>query len=568
MLETLKITNLALISKSQVNFNDGFNVLTGETGAGKSLLVDALLFLTGIRADKTLIKSGEDFAKVEGVFSINKDNPKLKEILNSVDIEIEDNLIISRHFSLNGKNECRINGEIVTLNILKKIANEIIDIFGQNDSQLLLDDNNHLSLIDAMFYDKLCNEKIALNEKLMLLNEINSNIKSLGGLDKDRENNIKLLEFQIDEINKANLQENEEEELKSKILVMENSEKIFSGIMQSIDILDGEYSLSNAIKSAINTLTSIEDFDDAIAVEKERLYSIKYELEDIISNLSANKDSISYSEQELDMLNDRLIEIKDLERKYGNTILDVLNTKKEYELKLDLLVNADEELERLRLEKNKVLKEILNICYNLQEIRKSEIAKFRLQLIQELKLLGMKNANFDVRFLNDFNIDNIESLVGSDGADKIEFLFSANLGVELRPLNKIISGGEMSRFMLAFKSLQNVGNNKTCIFDEIDTGIGGEIGVVIGKKICDISRNNQVICITHLPQIAVFGDSNFKIEKFDENDKTITNVNLLGEDNKVLEIARMLGSSSNITSISHAKEIISDAIEYKKYISK
>lgn len=568
MLETLKITNIALISKSIVNFNNGFNVLTGETGAGKSLLVDALLFLTGTRADKSLIKQGEDFARVEGVFSIDKNNNIIKSILDSVDIDIEDTLIISRYFSLNGKNECRINGELVTLNILKKLSNCLIDIFGQNDSQLLLDNSNHLSLIDEIFCDKLTSLKSELAKMLDELDNINKSIKDLGGLDKDRENNIQLLQFQIKEINDANLKYDEEEELKAKINVLENAEKIYSAISQSIDVLDGEFPISNSIKTAINSLTPIEVYYNNISSEKERLYSLKYELDDIMSNLYKIRDGISYSESELDILNDRLVDIKDLERKYGGTISDILNKKTEFENRLDLLLNADEELERLKLNKSKLLNDILSVCNKLRDLRKLEISKFRLKMIEELQGLGMKNANFNVEFVTDFNIDNIEKLVNENGADEVEFLFSANLGVELKPLKKIISGGELSRFMLAFKSLQNINTGKTCIFDEIDTGIGGEIGVVIGKKICDISRYNQVICITHLSQIAVFGDSNYKIEKYDEDNKTVTSVTLLGEENKVLEIARMLGNSSNITSISHAKEIIEEANSYKKYLNK
>ena len=562
MLESIKITNLALISKSTVNFVEGFNVLTGETGAGKSLIVDALLFLTGTRADKTLIKSGEDYARVEGVFSVDENNIVLNDILSSVDITNEGTLIISRYFSLNGKNECRINGELVTLNILRKVSNEIIDIFGQNDSMILLNPENHLAIIDGLIEDSLREQKSILAKSLQELNSINSQIKELGGIDKDRENNIRLLEFQIDEINNANLKVGEEEELKDKIKIMENSEKIYSSLNDTLNCLDSEISVSNMIKSAINSMSQALNFDESLSSEKDRLYSCKYELEDIISNISSKKDSIYYDEQELDTLNDRLSNIKDLERKYGNTIEDILQTKNKFEDRLNLLINAEEELKRLSLDKNHCLKEIIKICLELRNIRKREIAIFSKQLINELRKLGMKNANFDVVFHNDINLDNIESIVTSNGADEIEFVFSANLGVELRPLSKIISGGEMSRFMLALKSLQNNNSNKTCIFDEIDTGIGGEVGVVIGQKICDISRNSQVICITHLAQIAVFGDNNQKIEKYDENNSTITTVTPLNLETKVKEIARMIGSTSDV-SINLANVMIEEALAYK-----
>ncbi len=561
MLESIKISNLALISRSSVSFGDGFNVLTGETGAGKSLIVDALLFLTGIRADKTLIKSGEDSARVEGVFSVETTDAELNDILSSVDIENEGTIIISRIFSLTGKNECRINGEVVTLNILRKVASRLLDIFGQNDSQILLDSNNHLSLLDEMI-EGVKPFKANLSSLLDKLKVVNAEIKSLGGLDADRERNIRLMEFEIKEIDDANLFDGEEEELKSKLAKMQNSEKIYDALNSSIDILDGEYSLSNAIKTAINTLSGVDKIDEAIAKEKERLYSIKYELDDIVSSLGDNMNSLSYSREELDMVQDRLSDIKDLERKYGNTIADILSHQIELKERLDVLLNADEKLAELRFKKDELLKEILEICKALRKERKVGFLPFKERLVLELKRLGMKNASFDITFNEEATIDTIESVVKDNGFDEVEFLFSANLGVEPRPLTKIISGGELSRFMLAFKSLQT-GTKKTCIFDEIDAGIGGEVGVVVGQKICDISKTNQVICITHLPQIASYGDTNFRIEKSENDTSTVTSVTRLSADEKIGEIARMFGDTSGDTAIAHAREVIAKANSYK-----
>ena len=235
--------------------------------------------------------------------------------------------------------------------------------------------------------------------------------------------------------------------------------------------------------------------------------------------------------------------------------------------RLNLLLNSEQELERLKLNKHDLLNKIVDICEKLRNIRIGEIKSFKSKFENELVSLGMKNANFSVDFSTDIDISTIESIVDKNGADKIEFLFSANLGVEPRPLTKIISGGEMSRFMLAFKSLQNTGVEKTCIFDEIDAGIGGEIGGVVGKKICEISRTNQVICITHLAQIASFGDVNFKIEKYDENNLTITSVRRLNNEEKVLEISRMLSGSTNATSLEHSREIIDGSNGYKSYLT-
>lgn len=561
MLESIKINNLALISKSSVSFGSGFNVLTGETGAGKSLLVDALLFLTGIRADKTLIKSGEESARVEGVFSVDICDLELNDILSSVDIENEGTIIISRLFSLNGKNECRINGEVVTLNILRKVSSRLLDIFGQNDSQILLDSKNHLALLDEVV-DGTKPLKEHLGDLLGELKLINGDIKSLGGLDLDREKNIRLIEFEIKEIEDAKLFDGEEEELKTKLSIMQNSEKIYEALSGAIDILDGEYSLSNTIKTAINILTTIDKIDGDISKEKDRLYSIKYELDDIVCSLGDNMNRLSYSREDLDMVQDRLSDIKDLERKYGNTIADILSHQMELKDRLDVLLNADEKLEELRQKKDGILKEVLKVCLELREKRNVGFLLFKDKLVCELKKLGMKNATFDIAFNDEATLSTIESAVDENGFDEVEFLFSANLGVEPRPLTKIISGGELSRFMLAFKSLQT-GTKKTCIFDEIDAGIGGEIGVVVGQKICDISRTNQVICITHLSQIASFGDVNFRIEKSENDTSTITSVTRLNADEKIVEIARMLGDTSGDTAIAHAKEIIGKSNAYK-----
>jgi len=563
MLESIRITNFAIISKSSISFTDGFNVLTGETGAGKSLIVDALLFLTGVRADKTFIKSGEEFSRVEGVFSVDINNSELNAILDTIGMENEGTIIISRQFNISGKNECRINGEIVTLNIVRKISNLIIDIFGQNDSQVLLDSTNHINLLDRMFEAKLVSYKNKLSDLTSELNSINKSIQELGGLDKDRESNIRFIEFQIKEIDDADLRIGEEEELKSKISAMQNSEKILSALEGCSEVLDGEYSLENAIKTAINTLLTIESFNDDYSKVKDRLHSIRYELQDIVSEISDMKNSVVYSEEELDICQDKLMLIKDLERKYGNTIEDVLNTREQLNERLEKLINADVELERLRLNKQNVLKQIFDVCIDLRKVRKSEIIGLKDKLEKELKILGMKNARFEVGFLSEITLENIEKEFDENGADKIEFLFSANLGVEPRPLDKIISGGEMSRFMLSFKSIQNIDSNKTCIFDEIDTGIGGEIGLVVGKKICEISRNCQVVCITHLAQIACFGDTNFKIEKYDDKDVTVTNVYQINTDQKVEEISRMLSGSLSQMALDHAKELLDQANGFK-----
>lgn len=568
MLKSIKIINFALISKSQVEFEEGFNVLTGETGAGKSLIVDALVFLTGVRADKTFIKYGEDFSRVEGVFVVEADNHDINSILNSVGLYNEGTLIISRQFNLNGKNECRINGEIVTLNIIRKLSSHLIDIFGQNDGQILLDNKQHLSLIDDFFSNELSDVKHLLKEEITSLDNINQSIKDLGGLDKDRENNIDLIKYQISEIDSANLYEGLEEEIKSQIVAMQNIEKITSAVDVVRDSLNGDYSIDSVIKTSINSLSSIENYVDNVSILKDRLYSVRYEMQDILAEIENITNGLNYDENSLDVLEDRMIVIKDLERKYGSTIADILKCRQDLAQKLEMLLNADEELERLSLNKKNTLNNIYRLCCQLRELRVMGVAKVKTQLEEELKSLGMKNAQFDVVFKNELLLQNMEGEATENGADDIEFMFSANLGVEPRPLVQIISGGELSRFMLAFKSIQNSNTSKTCIFDEIDTGIGGEIGSVVGQKICKISGTNQVVCITHLAQIASYGDVNFKIEKFDQDNKTFTSVRCLNAVEKEEEIARMLSGNLSTNSINHAKELIDSAHGFKAYLTK
>ena len=565
MLTTVKITNLALIDNCVINFTDGFNVLTGETGAGKSLIIDSLNFLMGSRADKSLIKYGRDFAKVEGIFDVDEVNPDITDVLRDFGLENEGTIIISRYFTHNGKNECKINGEVVTLNMLRKLSVLLIDIFGQHDSQILLDSTKHLEVFDIICESKLQVKRNVLSSLLKELDVIKDNIKALGGLDSDREKNIELLEFEIEEISKAELELNEEDELNSKKQLMLNAEKIYNALEQSLACFDGEYSITEAIRSSASALSSIEKYNDDILKQKDRLYSLRFELEDVCETLKDIQNMSTYSEYELDKIEERLELIKDLERKYGNSISLVLEYLDNAKCRLNDLLNADERLEVLRKEKEEVLDSIYNVAKDMHAIRQSVATTFEKDLIDEIKLLGMKNVSFKVDFKKDIVRETIERDITLNGVDDIEFLFSANLGQPLLSLAKIISGGELSRFMLAFKCVLNNSLNRTFIFDEIDTGIGGNIGSVVGEKICKISCENQVIVVTHLAQIAAFGDRNFLIEKYEKDNETFTSVKTLSAEDKIKEISRMIGNAgSEATALRHAEELIQVSNSFKE----
>ena len=374
------------------------------------------------------------------------------------------------------------------------------------------------------------------------------------------------MQHEISEIELCNLKENEDVELEEKQKMFVNSEKLKANLQEVLsDLNAGEFSVTSRLKNASFCFNQILNYSNNIEDLKNRLNSSLYELVDIADTVSNLLYSIDYSEDELNQIMERLEVIKDLKRKYGKTIVDILNYLQNAKQKLEMLLNSDEQLQKLLVQKNEILAKILVDCQNITKQRKLVGENLSKKLVAELADLGIKNANFVVNFNNEYNLANIESKVSQNGADNIEFLFSANAGIEARPLSKIISGGEMSRFMLAFKCVCRDNNTtKTMIFDEIDAGIGGLIGFEVGKKIASISKTNQVLCVTHLAQIAIFADSHFKIEKMVDNSITSSNVKLLESDQVVTEIARMIGSKAGSEyGTLNAKELILEAETYK-----
>lgn len=565
MLNLLKIKNIALIEECVIDFKSGLNTLTGETGAGKSIIIDSLNFVLGARGDKSLIKSGAEQARVEAVFET--ENEEVLDALRDYGIEPEITIIISRTLNVSGKNECRLNGEIVTLNMLKKVTEKLVDVFGQNDQQFLLDTKRHITFLDAFNPSVLSESKAKLLDKLEKLKNINKEIESIGGDGAERERNIDLIKYQINEIVASDLKVQEEESLSDRRTILLNAEKIAEKFNDLDAYVSGSPSLVSALQGAKGVLEGLSKFIPDVNTLSERFDSAVIEIEDVLDSVSEFKDSVEYSEKELDMIEERLDQIKSLKRKYGNSIGEIFEYLAQANEKLQKLENASAELENLRCKKQDVLKEIFAICETLTKLRVSIALKFENKMKERLHRLGMKNADFKVGFQNGYNVDNIESCVSKIGADNIEFLFSANLGEPLKPLVKIISGGELSRFMLAFKTVSNADANMTYVFDEIDTGIGGEVGVVVGEQMCLVASKCQVLCVTHLAQIACFADNNLKITKSEQSGKTYTMVRPLSEQEKVVEVARMVGSAENSEYATlYAKELISNANNFKKDI--
>jgi len=568
MIKQISIQNIALIEEVKINFDNGLNVLSGETGAGKSIIIDSLNFLLGKRADKTLIKHGKDFAFVEGVFEIEESETEILEYLKDINIEPETTIIINRTMTLVGKNTCKINGEIVSLSMLKKLCDMLVDIFGQHDQQILLDNTNHLEMLDQLDSKSINNLKENLHNEISTLNNINNKINELGGDEASRERLIDILRFEIEQIENANLSQDEYNDLikeKSKLI---NAEKIYENLKSVTEILNGDYSLLSNLKNCSNYLSNIEEFDNTIQSQKDRINSSRYELEDICDTLNSILNDINFSPERLDEIEERLDLISTLKRKYGATINDIivyLNNSKD---KLYSLENCKEQIKILNKEKDLVLSNIYDICLKLTNERQNLSKLLENKIIIELKELGMKNAQFKVSFNNTYNLENIESKHTLNGADNVEFLFSANLGEELKPLNKIISGGELSRFMLGFKCISNELNiKKSFVFDEIDNGIGGTTGTTVAQKLAKISKTNQVLCVTHLAQICAFADCNFKVEKTEVENKTKSTLYKLDDNAKIIEISRMIGSTENNEFAQlHAKELINEASLFKSQL--
>lgn len=554
MLSQLLIKNIALIEDQTLELDSGFNVLSGETGAGKSIIIDALNLVLGERADKELIRTGEQKALVEGIFNIEH-NHAVKEILEENGIEADDDmLIVVRQISLDGKSLCRVNGCAVTLATLKKIADKLADIHGQHEHQLLLDANSHLSFLDAFAGRELYNQKenvrIAYTYYKTCLEKLNGD----WGSEEERAQKIDMLEYQINELTNAQISVGQEEELIKKRDMLTNVDKIKASLYSSAQLISS--SALDMVRSASLELSNIAD--SGYQELFERLESVFYELEDIANESHAMAESVEADPYELEKTEDRLSELKKLYRKYAPDEEGLIKYLHDAEDELDRLINAEETIEALRQQAQKFKDEYFKQASKLTAMRHDAAIEFEDRIKEELASLGMKNADFEVDFAQ-------EEMFTAEGVDKVEFLFSANAGEEVKPLYKIISGGEMSRFMLAIKSIAaNEVTLPVMVFDEIDTGISGEGAAVVAKKMAKLSKKHQIISITHLPQIASMADRHFLIKKFSDGFKTHTEVKVITTLERKSEIARLAGGNETELALKRAEEILLQARLYKE----
>lgn len=548
MLQSLSIKNVALIKNIVIDFDKGLNILLGETGAGKSIIFDALNFVLGAKSDKTLIRSGEDSMRVDAVFTDLNDN--CKSTLNEYGFEAEE-ILLSRVLSLDGKSTIRINGNLSTQTILKEIGKVLVDSYSQHESVELLKSKSHLAMLDKFGKSKIEKLKNEVNEKYNNYHNILSEIDRLGGDEYDREREISLLNYQISEIRDADLKMGEDEEIHDRLKFLNNAEKIYQSISMCEEYLDNSSSSCiNSLQQVSNLLSSLSNFDVLLDC-KNRIDSVRFEVEDIYQTLLDLKSKSEFDENEYERLDRRYDLIKNLEKKYGGSIENVLSYFEKINLRLDELNDSEQILIKLNSNKEKAFNELKEVSEKLSNERKIIAKEIETKILNELQELGMKSSKFEVVFtkLNDYT---------PNGEDGVEFVFSANKGQEVKSLAKTASGGELSRFMLAIKNIfAEIGSAQTLIFDEIDAGISGETGKIVGEKLKNITCFAQVICITHLPQVACYGNSFFYVSKYENDNETMTQIKRLEDKDIPYNIAKMIvGDNVSEIALSQAKEML------------
>ena len=557
MLRTLYLKNVALVDEAEIAFSEGLNVLSGETGAGKSVILDSIDFVLGAKADKGMIRSGQSECSVRAEFSC--DPELLRPVLEELDLEESDTLLIVRRLNADGRSSLRVNGCPMTAAMLRKLTSRLVDVHGQSEHFFLLKEANQLRLLDQIAGTREAREKVG--ELLKERRVLQEKLSSLGGDEGERERRADILRFQIEELENAALKEGEEEELLALRTKYQNAEKILGGLKTVRDAILSDGGAADAVNTAHRGLLSIVRYGDYDALS-ERLENALAELEDIGETAESLAEELDIDEREAERVESRLDEIRSLKKKYGGSVEEALSFLARAREELSLLENSAEECEKLRarLENNSEL--LFAACRKLTELRKAGAEGFTERVVGELRTLNIPSARFEIAF-EPYSEEDLPR-VNSDGLDRVRFLFSANAGEPPKELGKIISGGEMSRFMLAVKAqLSSLGSIGTYIFDEIDAGIGGKTARVVAEKFSAIARSTQIIAVSHLAQIAAFADREFLIEKQEAEGRTFSRIRLLGEEERREELVRLLGGDRSESALRHADELLESARAYK-----
>lgn len=538
MISTLHIKNIGIIDDLSIDFNEGLNILTGETGAGKTLIIQALEIISGGRFSKEIIRKGENYSLVEASIYLPEN-----------EISEDGNIIISREIYSNGRNTCKINGKLVTVAELKKVMSKIIDIHGQHDNQNLLDNSNHISYLDDFAGEEILSLKIKYTDLFTQYNKIKIELENNYGNETEKERKLDLLKYQLNEIETANLKETEETELNEKHTIMVNSEKL----KENLQIIDDNLN-NNAIEGISNSIKCFEKIENCGEIYKEKLAELKniyYEIQETSRDIYSLKEDTDYNPYEMQEIERRLDTIFTMKRKYGNSITEILNYKEELKKEIESIENIDEINNKLKQKLKEIETKMDKLCLEISTIRKKYAIILNERINTELKSLEMVNAKFNIK------ISKIEDKkYNKNGLDEVVFMICTNIGEEEKELTKIASGGEMSRIMLAIKTvIANTDKVGILIFDEIDTGISGKAAKAVADKMKLIAKNHQIICITHLATIAAKGDYNYYIYKQISNGKTTTNVELLNEEKTIQEIARISNGEITKVAIQNAEEL-------------
>ncbi len=536
MLNLLHIENIAVIEQADISFNAGFNILTGETGAGKSIVIDAISAILGERAYRDMIRTGTNKASVRAVFAGVPQLPWFED--NGVEYDPE--TIIQREVYLDGKNVCRVNGNLVTVSILRKLGIQLINIHGQHDSAALFDEANHLTFLDA-FAD---NEELRLTygAKYSDVTSLRREIESLTMDEGEKLRRMETLKYQIAEIEKAELTAGEDEELEQRRKVLQNAEKLSDGISAASEALYGGEDTDGAaalLAEAERELARLSRYTDAYSELHDKVADLMYQVQDAAEELLSARDDLSYSDGELDQIESRLDTIHKLRRKYGATCADILAYLQQAKQELDEIEFADDHLEKLNKKLLKAEKAAWDAAYALRDQRIAAAERLSARILTELAQLDMPRVQFSCEFT--------ELELTANGADAVAFYMSANAGEALKPMSKVASGGELARIMLAMKNvLAEKDQVATLIFDEVDTGVSGRAAQRVAEKLKSVAKHKQVLCVTHLPQLAALADTHLLIAKAERDGRTYTTVTPLDMDGRMRELARIIGGA-NIT---------------------
>lgn len=536
MLSHLHIENIAVIECADISFDAGFNVLTGETGAGKSIVIDAISAVLGERAYRDMIRTGAAKASVRGVFTDVPEFPWFEE--NSVPYDSE--VVVHREIYLDGKNLCRVNGALVSVSILRALGIQLINIHGQHDSASLFDEDNHLLYLDAFGE----NEQLLQNyrEKFETVSALRNEIAKMSMDESEKLRRMETLRFQIEEISKADLEPGEDERLESRRKILQNAEKISDGMNAAVDCLYGNDESDGAaalLADAERELTRLSRYTDTYGTLRERIADLMYQVQDVAEELRDARDDLSYSADELEQIESRLDVIHRLRRKYGADCQEILEYLEQAKTELDEIEFADDRIERLKIKLVKANKEANEEAASLRKSRLKAAESLSEQILQELTQLDMPKVQFSCRFT--------ETELTARGADSVSFYMSANAGEALKPLNKVASGGELARIMLAMKNvLARQDQIATLIFDEVDTGVSGRAAQKVAEKLRSVAATKQVLCVTHLPQLAALASTHFLIDKQERDGRTYTTVVPLDLEGRKRELARIIGGA-NIT---------------------